>query len=241
MRPLCSLLFKTTSDYQKNLSVLLDLIKNTPNNALVVAPEVCLSGFFKEGDNIEDILEFAAFATEQIKKVSKDRIIILTMIEKKEAKIYNMAKIFHNGEVVYERGKARLFHLGGEDRCFTEYPDDDIKIVEVDGLKLGVLICFELRFKELWQKVEGADIIAVPSWWGALRGEHFKILTQGLAVMNQCYVVASDSANEECTKQSRVITPFGEVKQNGQMSCLRVDYDEKTVQKMRRYLDVGIG
>lgn len=241
MRPLCSLLFHTTSDYQKNLSTLLNLIQDTPENALVVAPEVCLTGFFKASDDVEKIVAFAIYATKEIKKVLKKRIIILTMIQRNEENIYNMAKVFHNGEVVYQRAKARLFHLGEEEKYFIQGQDDELKVIEIDGVKLGVLICFELRFKELWQKLEGADIIAVPSWWGALRSEHFKILTQSLAVMNQCYVVASDSANNECTKQSGIITPFGEVKRNEQMGCLSVDYNEKTVQKMRRYLDVGIG
>ena len=152
-----------------------------------------------------------------------------------------MAKIFHNGEIVYERGKCHLFRFGGEENYFFQENDEKVEIVEVAGLKLGVLICFELRFKVLWEKLEGADIIAIPSWWGVLRTEHFKVLTQSLAIINQCYVVASDSANEECTKQSGIITPFGVDERNENKACLGVIYDKKEVQTMRRYLDVGIG
>ncbi|MBU0632899.1 carbon-nitrogen hydrolase family protein [bacterium] len=239
MRPLCSLSFKTTSDYKENLTTLLNLIKDTPQDALVVAPEVCLTGF--DYANFDKVVEFASYAVDEIKKVSDKKIVVLTLIEKRDDKIYNMAKIFHNGEIVYERGKARLFRFGGEHNYFAESDDEDIKVIEVDGLKLGVLICFELRFKQLWQKLEGADVIVTPSWWGILRAEQFKVITQSLAVMNQCYVVASDSANDECTKLSGIITPFGEDKRNENRACLRVDYDKKEVQKMRRYLDVGIG
>ena len=74
-----------------------------------------------------------------------------------------------------------------------------------------------------------------------MRKEHFKLLTQSLAIINQCYVIASDSANEECTKLSGIITPFGVEERNENRACLQVDYDKKEVQKMRRYLDVGIG
>ena len=239
MRPLCSLSFKTTSDYEENLTTLLNLIKETPEDALIVAPEVCLTGF--DYDNFDNVTAFAPYAVDEIKKVSKKRIVVLTIIEKKEDKVYNTAKIFHNGEVVYERGKARLFRFGGEHNYFTESSDEDVKIIEVDGLKLGVLICFELRFKELWKKLEGADIIVTPSWWGALRGEHFKVITQTLAIINQCYVVASDSANDECTKLSGIITPFGKDERNENRACLTAQYDKKEVQTMRRYLDVGIG
>ncbi len=236
---LCSLQFQTTKNYQENLQTLLGLIKETPDNSLIVAPEVCLSGF--DYDNFDKVVEFSSYAIDEIKKVSKHRIIVLTIIEKRENKIYNMAKIFHNGEIIYERGKCRLFRFGGEENYFFEESDEKIAVVEVAGLKLGVLICFELRFKVLWQKLEGADIIAIPSWWGALRTEHFKVLTQSLAIINQCYVVASDSANEECTRQSGIITPFGVDERNENKACLSMDYDKKEVQTMRRYLDVGIG
>jgi predicted amidohydrolase len=236
---LCSLSFQTTQNYEENLQTLLGLIKQSSEYSLLVAPEVCLSGF--DYDNFDRVVEFSSYAVNEIKKVSKNRIIVLTIVEKKEDKIYNMAKIFHNGEVVYERGKCRLFHFGGEENYFFQENDEKVEVVEVAGLKLGVLICFELRFKVLWEKLEGADIIAIPSWWGVLRTEHFKVLTQSLAIMNQCYVVASDSANEECTKQSGIITPFGVDERNKNKACLEVIYDKKEVQTMRRYLDVGIG
>ncbi|MDD2357776.1 MAG: carbon-nitrogen hydrolase family protein [Thiovulaceae bacterium] len=236
---LCSLSFETIQNYEENLQTLLKLISETPNNSLIVAPEVCLTGF--DYEYFDKVLEFASYATAKIKKVSKNRIIVLTIIEKRDDKVYNMAKIFHNSEVVYERGKCQLFRFGGEQNYFFEESDEKVEIVEVDGLKLGVLICFELRFKSLWQKLEAADIIATPSWWGVLRTEHFKVLTQSLAIMNQCYVVASDSTNKECTGQSGIITPFGIVERNENKACLQVIYDKKEVQTMRRYLDVGIG
>ena len=122
----------------------------------------------------------------------------------------------------------------------SEGDDEAIKIIEVDGIKIAIFICFELRFKELWQKSEGADVIAVPSYWGVLRTEHFKSLTQALAIMNQCYVVASDSEDEECTKMSGIITPQGEVHRNGNKPCLEVAYSKKEISLMRRYMEVGI-
>lgn len=239
MRPLCSLSFKTTHNYEENLKTLSTLIKNSPEDAVIVAPEVCLSGF--DYENIDAVVAFTPKALEELKHLCGKRIVILTVIEKVGEALYNMVKIFHNGAIVYERGKARLFRFGGEQNYFKEENDKKVCLVELDGIKLGVIICFELRFKSLWQSLEGADIIAVPSWWGVLRAEHFKVLTQSLAVMNQCYVIASDSANEECTKLSGIITPFGVDVRNENSACLQVDYDKKEVQQMRRYLDVGIG
>jgi len=236
---LCSLLFDTvTPNYNTNLQTLLNLVEKTSENSLIVAPEVCLTSY--DYDNFDEVLEFAHIATQAIKEVSFKKIIILTMIERRDGEVFNFAKIFHNGEVVYERAKARLFRFGDEHKYMSEGADAPIEIVEVDGTKIGILICFELRFKDLWQKLEGCDVIAVPSWWGVLRTEHFENLTQALAIMNQCYVVASDSLDAECTKMSGIITPHGEVQRNGNKPCLEVKYSKKEISVMRKYMDVGI-
>ena len=235
---LCSLLFETTPNYETNLQTLLSLITNMQDKTLVVAPEVCLTSY--DYENMEAMLDFALHATEEIKKVSFDKIIILTMLERRDGVVYNFAKVFHNGEVVYERAKAKLFRFGDEHKYMKEGSVEDFKIVEVDGIKLAVFICFELRFKELWCKSEGADVIAVPSWWGVLRTEHFKIFTQALALTNQCYVVASDSKNEDCTKMSGIITPQGVATRNNEKAILALPYEKKEIKLMRRYMDIGI-
>lgn len=199
---------------------------------------MCLSGY--DYDNFEAMLDFSSHAIEEIKKVSYSKIIILTILERRQKGVFNFAKIFYNGEVVYEQAKAKLFKFGDEHKYMSAGDEEDINIVEIDGIKIGILICFELRFKSLWQRLEGADIIAVPAWWGKLRTDNFKTITQALAVINQCYVVASDSLNEECTAQSGIINPFGVVERNGNKPCLELPYDEKEIRTMRKYMDVGI-
>ncbi|HEY9203752.1 MAG TPA: carbon-nitrogen hydrolase family protein [Sulfurimonas sp.] len=236
---LCSLLFETTKNYEANLQKLLDLVNERDKRSLIVAPEVCLTGF--DYENYDEAVEFSHKADAKLKKASEDKIIILTMLERRDKEVFNFAKIFYNGEIVYERAKAKLFRFGDEHKYMSEGSADDIKIVEIDGIKIGILICFELRFKEFWQKLEGCDVIAAPSWWGVLRTEHFKIITRALAVINQCYVVASDSQNDECTKMSGIITPHGEEERNENSACLEIEYNKNEIIKMRRYMDVGIG
>lgn len=237
-RQLCSLRFDHAGGYDATLSLLCDLISKTPDNAVVVAPEVCLTGF--DYGRFDKAADFAPEALNALLPLSRTRIIVLTLIERRKNGIFNVARVLHAGEVVHEQAKSRLFRLGEEHEYFAEGNGEDIALFEVDGLKMGVLICFELRFKDLWQRLEGADIIAVPAQWGKLRTAHFSTLTEALAVMNQCYVVASDSSHADMTGQSGVISPFGEARRNGNEACLNVSYDEKEVLKMRRYLDVGI-
>jgi hypothetical protein len=58
--------------------------------------------------------------------------------------------------------------------------------------------------------------------------------------MNQCYVVASDSLDDECTKMSGIISPMGDEKRNIDKACLTLDYNPKEITKMRKYMDIGI-
>ena len=199
---------------------------------------MCLTGF--DYANFDAAFAFADEANAQIKEASKEKTIVLTIIEKIGDDVLNVAKIFHNGEIVHQRAKARLFRFGGEHNHFAQGGDEDVKIVEIDGVKLALLVCFELRFKDLWKKIEGADVVCVPSWWGALRTEHFVALTKTLAIMNQCYVIASDPLNDECSKMSGIITPKGKEYRNIDKPSLSIPYDKKEITLTRRYLDVGI-
>ena len=208
------------------------------DDSLIVAPEVSLTGF--DYENIDLAMAFSIFATQELAKATKSKTLIITMLEQTDSQIYNNVKVFHKGSVIHSRAKARLFALGDEHKYMHEGNVSEIEIIEIDGVKVGILICFELRFKELWQKLEGSDVICVPSWWGAARAEHFRSLSQALAIMNQCYVIASDSANDECSGLGGIITPQGEEQRNGNTACFSIKYQKKAIALMRRYIDVGI-
>ena len=237
-RPLCTLTFRSQDhDYDKNLDVLRGLIASAPPGAIVAAPEVCLTNF--DYDHFEAAALFAKKAHAMLCEKSADKSVILTMIERREDRFYNVAKVYHRGRAVYEQSKVKLFKTGGEERYFTAGPEEGIGLFELDGLKLGILVCFELRFTALWQRLRGADIIIVPAQWGRLRAEHFDVLGRALAIANQCYVLQSDTDNDETTGQSGIITPFGECRRNTG-AVLNGTFDAHVVKKMRRYLDVGI-
>lgn len=239
-RPLCSLAFVSEAySYDDNLAALLSLIEKTPRNAVVVIPEVAVTNF--DYGHFDRAAAYAETITEALLAASGERIIAYTVIEERaEGKICNVAKVLHRGRLIHEQAKTRLFAFGGEDKFFTAGDSEEVTIFEADGVKFGLLICFELRFKALWQRLEGADIILIPAQWGKLRTQNFVTLTNALAVINQCYVVASDTNNSDTTGMSGIITPFGEERRNDGLPCLEIMFSEKEVRKMRRYLDVGI-
>jgi len=239
-RPLCSLAFKSEHhSYEENLSSLLQLISTTPPDAIVVTPELAVTNF--DYEHFEAAAAFSVQITEAFLGASKTRIVVGTMIEKRhDGKFYNIAKVFHRGRIVHTQAKVSLFKFGGEHEYFSAGNEAEIMRFEIDGLWFGVLICFEIRFKQFWQCLEGADILLIPAQWGKLRTQNFVSLTNALAIINQCYVVASDCANSDTTGQSGIVTPFGDEQRNGDATVLEVEYNEKEVRKMRRYLDVGI-
>ncbi|WP_295052490.1 carbon-nitrogen hydrolase family protein [Sulfuricurvum sp.] len=237
-RSIVSLCFETDHDFAKNLSRLISLIDQAPDDAIVVAPEVCLSGFAY--DRFEEAALFSIAALEKLTQHIGTRLLIFTAITKEGEDFYNIAYALHNGKILYTQAKAKLFALGAEHEYFSPGKEKSILPFDFEGIKIGILICFELRFKALWKRMEGCDIIAIPAQWGKLRSDHFLTLTNALAVMNQCYVIASDADNEDTTAMSGIITPFGgEVRNNG-TEALISHYEARTVESMRRYLNVGI-
>lgn len=238
-RSLCTLQFASTDSYDDNLKLLLEQIELTPSNAVVLAPEVCLTGF--DYAHFEAAALFSTKAMDALLSAGRERIIVLTLIEKKEnGKFFNVSKVLHKGKIAHEQAKTRLFRLGDEHKYFTPGKEERLSLFEIDGIRFGLLICFELRFKNYWQDLEGADIILVPARWGKNRAEHFTLLVEALAVMNQCYVMAADASNEENSAMSRIVSPFGKSTANGNALCLCLAYDQQEIRRMRRYLDVGI-
>ena len=237
-RTLSTLQFTTTDNYSQNLQTLRTHLHNTADDAIVVAPEVCLTDFAY--DNFEEAIAFSQEALELLLLEVKNRVLIFTMLEHQGDGVFNVVKVLHQGEVIHQQSKSKLFKLGNEHHYFRSGVVNDIAVFEVDGIKIGILVCFELRFKELWIQLEGADIICVTARWGAPRSEAFRLLSSALSVVNQCYVLASDASNTECTSLSGIISPMGTDSRNGNAPCLSVAYNQKEIKRIRRYLDVGI-
>ena len=235
---LISLQIKTSDNFDKNLDELITNINKSPNNSLILAPELYLNGYAY--DRLDKAVRISQKAIPILLELSENKIISLTLTTKTDNAYYNTLHIFHNNTIVHTQSKNKLFVLNDERKYFTVGDENDIKIININGLKIAALICFELRYIELWIKLQGADIILIPAMWGKLRKENFETLTRALAVANQCYVIASDSANDDMAKSSAVITPFGNVTKNDKKKLISLNTDLKEIKKMRRYLNIGI-
>ncbi len=227
-----------TKSFEENFETLSSLVKKTKKNSLVLAPELCLSGYSYE--YLEESAKFSEEILPNIKELSKDRILSLTLTQKKDGKFYNNAKIFYNGDEIYSRAKVKLFSIGDEPKYFQSGKIQGISTTNIDKIKVALLVCFELRFTKLWDKVKGADIILVPSFWGKPRKSHLRALGIALAIANQCFVIISNSSDEDMASNSCIIDPFGVIVEDDNLDLLSVPYDKKIVKTMRRYIDIGL-
>ena len=214
--------FKTSSNYQKNLEEVINILKNS--SSFTLFPEVCLTGF--DYENFDEVNKFGGIAIKELSKINKTFALTIILENK------NYFCFFDNG-LIKKRAKYNLF--GYENRYFEigEKPD----IFEWKGLKIANLICFELRFIEYWEKFKGADLIIVPAMWGKERINHFKTLLKALSLSTQSQVIAVNSANEQSFSCS--LDAWGEgVKSNIFEVDTIIDFEKN--KKIRKKLNIGI-
>ena len=220
--------------YQENLDTLLSYLKLHQDKQIIVAPEVFLTSF--DYEHMATAAKFSANALKTLKKEVGDQIVVVTLILQDGDSFINQAVVIHKHRIVHRQEKVKLFKLGDEDLYFQAGKKKKIKPFEIEGVKYAILLCFELRFKELWAQIEGADIVFIPSRWGKPRKRHLEVLSQALAVMNQCYVIVSNSSDEDMASSSCIISPNGEVTKDDAKEAIEGSVDFREIKKMRRYI-----
>ena len=85
--------------------------------------------------------------------------------------------------------KQRLFAYSGEHEVYSA--GDSPVVVSIEGARVGVFVCYYLRFPELLRAVAPEiDAAIVIAYWPERRRAHWDVLTRARAIENQCYVVA---------------------------------------------------
>jgi predicted amidohydrolase len=220
--------------YQENLDTLLQYLKAHQEKQVIVVPEVFLTSF--DYEHMATAAKFSANALKTLKKEVNEQILVLTLILEDGDEFVNQAVVIHKHKIMYRQNKVKLFKLGDEDLYFTAGKKKRIQLFEIEGVKYALLICFELRFKDLWKQVEGADVVLIPSQWGKPRKTHLEVLSRALAVMNQCYVIVSNSSDEDMAASSAIISPTGEVTADDRLDAIEGRLDFREIKKVRRYI-----
>ena len=220
--------------YKENLEKLLVYIKAHQDKELIMAPEVYLTAY--DYDNFDEAIAFYEEAMEKILPLISTQILVFTIIKKEGDNIVNQAVVIHDHKLVYSQNKYKLFKIGNEDKYFQAGEQKDIVSFEINGISYALIICFELRFKELWKQIEGVDIVLIPAMWGKPRKKHLEVLSQALATMNQSFVCVCNSANDDMAKSSAIISPWCDVIMDDNAEVIETTIDLKELKKVRRLI-----
>ena len=141
-------------------------------------------------------------------------------------KVYSASLLYNDsGEVVARYDKLHLFDVLLEDsnesynESETIESGDDIVVVDTPFGKLGMAVCYDLRFPELFRAMAdvGMEMCVLPSAFTSLTGRaHWESLLRARAIENLCYMVAPDQGGyhkngRETYGDSMIVDPWGVV------------------------------
>jgi len=166
------------------------LIEQTGNIDLLVLPEMTLTGFtMKSADFAEELKGESYSFFLELAKIKKCAIMY-GVIEKGKNKNFNtLVHLNNHGKIIKTYRKIHPFSYSKEDKNYGK--GKDIVISKVQGFKIGLSICYDLRFPELYRFYgkEKVDIIIDIANWPDTRIEHWRTLLKARAIENQCFVV----------------------------------------------------
>ncbi len=187
---------------------------------LVVFPEMADTGYAMQVIR-EQAMPWSEGAVPELQGMAREfSIAILSGVSEKEGgAIYNSQILIDStGAIVTKYRKTHLFAPPPieEDKCFS--PGHELVSVALGGLEVGLTICYDLRFPEIYRALavdRGANVFVISSAWPFPRVEHQRVLATARAIENQSYVVLANRVGKDdgvpFCGSSAVIDPYGVV------------------------------
>ena len=186
---------------------------------VLVLPETWNTGFFPK----ENLLQLSDTDGEMMKtrigalaKQHHVNIVAGSVSNERDGKVFNTAMVFdRSGACIASYDKTHLFSPMGEDDYYT--PGDHLCRFSLDGIRCGIVICYDIRFPELVRSLalQGIDVLFVVSQWPKERIYHLRSLTTARAIENQMFVVCCNSCGTAGETvyggNSAVIDPLGKI------------------------------
>ncbi|RKD27542.1 Predicted amidohydrolase [Caminicella sporogenes DSM 14501] len=199
--------------------------------------------------------EYLGKTTKLLSNLAKELEIYIvggSIPEREKSRIFNTSYIFNkNGELIGRHRKIHLFDVDVDGGITFKESDtfsfgQDITVIETEFCKIGVAICYDMRFPELMRlmTLKGAKVIIVPAAFNMTTGPaHWHALAKIRAVDNQVYfIAASPSRNYNLSYiaygHSLIVDPWGEVvaKADERETVIIKEVDLHRVNKIREEL-----
>ncbi|PWW05492.1 putative amidohydrolase [Paenibacillus cellulosilyticus] len=185
---------------------------------LIMLPEMWNTGYAL--DRIHELADKEGVRTrEKLAAFAQEHGVLLvggSIAEKRDNGVYNTIHAFgRNGEELGAYDKIHLFRLMDEEKYLQ--PGTQTGTLALDGTPAGMMICYDIRFPELFRKLalSGVKAVFVPAEWPNPRLHHWRTLLQARAIENQMYVIACNRCGQSGETvffgHSMVIDPWGEV------------------------------
>ncbi|WP_141604473.1 carbon-nitrogen family hydrolase [Terrilactibacillus laevilacticus] len=190
---------------------------------IVMLPEMWTTAYtLQELDKIADVDgEPTIPFLKELSKKYHVHIVGGSIANKKSGKIYNTAVVVNkDGELIYLYDKIHLVPMLDEP-LYLEGGQNKIETFTLDGVKMGIIICYDLRFPELARELalSGIEVLHVVGEWPTPRIDHWKTLQLARAIENQTYVISSNRVgfydDTLFGGHSLVIDPWGHIIQEG--------------------------
>ena len=148
----------------------------------------------------------------------------IPMVANDKNKVRAACLVFDDeGKQVARYDKIHLFdvELVDSDEQYTESetiePGDKVVVIDSPFGRMGLSVCYDLRFPELFrqQLEKGMEIVVLPSAFTAITGRaHWEVLVRARAIENLCYVIAPDQggyhlSGRETYGHSMIVDPWG--------------------------------
>lgn len=155
-----------------------------------------------------------------------------------------------DGQIRARYRKAHLYDATVGGLAYREsddfVPGDQLQTVQVGDLTLGLSICYDLRFAELYRalRARGANVLVIPAAFNVHTGrDHWEVLLRARAIENQCYVLAAAQIHGPgpalpCLGHSMIIDPWGTVLASmpDETGYICADLDPQRVVRLRASL-----
>ncbi|EOI3552376.1 deaminated glutathione amidase [Cronobacter turicensis] len=212
--------FAVTPDAQQNAQTCTALMANaaSQNAALLVLPEALLARSDSDPDmSVKSAQLLDGDYVLRLREESARNCLttLLTLhIPTSKGRAANTLIALRGGEIIAQYQKIHLYDaFAMQESRLVDAGSTLPPLIEVEGMKIGLMTCYDLRFPEmaLSLALAGADVLTLPAAWvrGPLKEHHWTTLLAARALDTTCYIVASDECGNRNIGQSRVVDPLG--------------------------------
>ncbi len=163
---------------------------------LAVLPEMWSSGY--DYKRLPEMAEQTPQIVSELTQLSAelDMVIVGSLPEHDRGSFYNTAFVHDQGREIGRYRKLHLFSPMQEDRYLAA--GHETLVVASSVGRLGIALCYDLRFPELFRKLamDGAELVCLPAQWPAPRQQHWRTLLRARAIENQLFLVAANNCGQ---------------------------------------------